>query len=309
MFTDAKTIDSRALNRAGAQPFRAALGRFLYKLRPGSADPMIAELCDTGILVCENFLPPDAFVAVQREAEAFMDEREPTVVNHWGTTELRHYFLIEQNVDRYSMQKNIDRKEFPHLVEWRHNQQVLALATGAERRTCRDHHGAALLEHLTFGDYSAPDTQTELHIDTFHNTHRVWLYLDDVTEDNAPFVYVPGSHHLDRVRLREEYLESTGGNGKSRRIHDEELRSRGLQTRTVVTCPRNTLVVANTCGYHCRSMGRPGATRRALHMTFRFNPFSLQPFVSSFKSSIKRSPARIDAPSSGGVVEEEQIAV
>ena len=299
MFTDAKTIESRALNRAGAQPFRAVLGRFLYKLRPGSADPTIAELCDTGILVRENFLPPDAFVAVQREAEAFMDEREPTVLHHWGTTELRHYHLIEENVDR---------QEFPHLVQWRHNQQVLALATGAERRACTDS-GAPLIEHLTFGDYSAPDTQTELHIDTFHNTHRVWLYLDDVTEDNAPFVYVPGSHHLDRVRLREEYLESTRRNGKSRRIHDDELRSRGLETRMVVTCPRNTLVVANTCGYHCRSVGRPGATRRALHMTFRFNPFSLQPFVSSFKSSIKRSAARIDTPSSGGVLEEEQIAV
>ena len=44
MFTVAKTLDSRALNLAGAQPFRALIARGLYNVRPRSHDPLIAEL-------------------------------------------------------------------------------------------------------------------------------------------------------------------------------------------------------------------------------------------------------------------------
>ena len=132
-----------------------------------------------------------------------------------------------------------------------------------------------MLEHLHIGDPSLHDGQTDLHIDAPFNTHKLWLYLDDVTPDHAPFVYVPMSHKLDWVRLRGDYLESIGKNFGSRKIGDEEVLRRGLET-VVVTCPRNTLVLANTCGYHGRAVGAPGATRRSLHMMFRSNPFSIR---------------------------------
>jgi hypothetical protein len=106
----------------------------------------------------------------------------------------------------------------------------MALAAAAERRSCRGD-GGSLIERLTMGVCSEPDPQTELHVDTFFNTHKMWLHLDDVTTENAPFVYVPGSHLLDRVRLRHEYVASTSRNDtddRSRRVTDEEVRNRGL---------------------------------------------------------------------------------
>jgi hypothetical protein len=262
VFTDAKTVDSRALNLAGAQPFRSVLARFLYNLRRGSHDPMIAELSRTGIIVCEDFLHPVAFTAVEREVEGYMSESSPKILHKDGTTEVRHFSLA-----------TVDSERFPHLEQWRGHRQVMALASAAERRNCRRGDGSSLVEHLSVGDYSQPDSQTELHLDTFFHTHKIWLYLDDVSTENAAFVYVPGSHLLDRVRLRHDYLESTSTNGASRRVSEDEVRSRGLERR-IVSCPRNTLVVANTCGYHCRSVGEAGASRRALHKAFRFNPFS-----------------------------------
>jgi hypothetical protein len=85
---------------------------------------------------------------------------------------------------------------------------------------------------------------------------------------------VPGSQRLDAVRLRNEYSGSTSeADDQSRRITEDEVRQRGLERR-IVTCPKNTLLMANTFGYHHRSAGQPGASRRALHMSFRFNPFS-----------------------------------
>lgn len=277
VFTDAKTVDSRALNVAGVQPLRAVLARFLYKLRPGSRDPMATELSRTGIIVCEDFLPPAAFTAAQREAQEYMGENSPKILHKDGTTEVRHFSLAP-----------VDSERFPHLEQWRRHRQVMALASAAERRICRGGDGVSVVEHLRVGDYSEPDTQTQLHLDTFFNTHKIWLYLDDVSTENAAFVYVPGSHLLDRVRLRYDYLESINANGASRRVSEDEVVSRGLERR-VFSCSRNTLVVANTCGYHCRSIGEAGASRRALHKSFRFNPFSP---VRWTPSRLKRSVVR-----------------
>lgn len=261
VLTGSKTIDSRALNLAGVQPLRAVLARLLYNLRRGPHEPMISDLARTGILTCEDFLPPAAFTALQREAEDYMGESAPTLLHH-GSTEVRH-FPLEQ----------VDAERFPHLAQWPDHQQVMALAAAAERRKCRGRSQMPLIEEVRVGDYSEPDPQTRLHADTFFNTHKIWLYLDDVDDDDAAFVYVPGSHLLDRVRLREDYLESTRTNEASRRVTDEEIRSRGLEQR-IVRCPRNTLLVANTCGYHCRGVGDAGTSRRALFMMFRFNPFA-----------------------------------
>jgi len=277
VFTDAKTVDSRTLNVAGAQPLRAALARLLYKARPGSRDPLIVELVRTGIIVCPEFLPAADFAALEREAEDYMRDTSPTWEGRDGTTEVRHYSLA-----------SVDPRRCPHLAEWPRHQELLALASNAERRSCGEGDGGSLLERVTLGDYSEADGQSSLHVDTFFNTHKFWLYLDDMSEANAAFVYVPGSHLLDRRRLLHEYLESTTTNVKSRRVSDEEVRSRGLERR-VIECPRNTLVVANTCGYHCRSVGQAGASRRALHHQFRFNPFPPETWSSA---GVKRHARR-----------------
>jgi hypothetical protein len=266
MFTVAKTVDSRALNRAGAQPFRALIARGLYNVRPGSHDPLIAELARTGIAMCENSLLPDAFEDLTGEVDAYMGANDPSTVIQDGADEIR----------RYSLEK-VDPTRFPQLAQWRSNPRVNALVSGAERRPVGDFDGGALIEHVLVGENAEeanPQDNTHLHIDTFFNTHKVWLYLDDVDAENGAFVFVPGSHLPDRVRLRHDYLESTGENRRSRRIGDDELKERGLE-QLVVECRRNTLVVANTCGYHSRSIGTPGTSRRALHREFRSTPFTL----------------------------------
>ena len=264
LFTAEKTIEDHSLNLVGAQPLRAALARLLYRIRPGSRDPLMAELA-AGVLVIEDFLVPAEFAAVEREAEEFMSLSRPTWIVHNGTTE----------VCRHSLDQ-IDPELFPALAQWRTNQRVAELASSAERRAYPRHReGGALVERLTLGDSSEPDEDAQLHIDTFFDTHKIWLYLDDVTAANAALVYVPGSHRLDRVRLRYEYRESVTRNRKSRRVGEDEVRSRGLQRR-VISCRHNTLVVANTCGYHCRSVGETGASRRSLHREYRYNPFRMR---------------------------------
>jgi hypothetical protein len=265
LLSDDKNIDNRALNFAGAQPLRAILARLLYKVRPDSRDPLMAELASNGIVLIEDFLQPSLFAAVEREADELMATTDPTWVIRSGTTEVRRHSLA-----------HVDPGPFPQLEQWRTDQRLVELAAAAERRSYpKGWDGGALVERLTLGDYSEPDGDTELHIDTFFDTHKLWLYLDDVSKTNAAFVYVPGSHVLDHIRLRYEYRESNTTNRKSRRVTEEEVRSRGLEP-LVFACRRNTLVLANTCGYHARSVGEPGASRRSLHKEYRYNPFKLE---------------------------------
>jgi hypothetical protein len=264
VFSAKKMVDSPALNRLGVQPLRAVGTRARYRVRRAPDDPVVQALAAQGFATIENFLPDDVFAATCAEVERYIDGRFPTLLHSLGTTTLSQYYLA-----------SLDPQGFPHLEAWRRNARVLQMGAGAERRPVGPASGGVLIEDITIGDYSTPDEQTRLHVDSVFHTDKVWLYLTDVTEENAPLVYVPRSHRLDAVRLRAEYRDSVDPNrciDPSRRVPDAEMQHRGLAPR-VVTCPRNTLVIADTSGYHARAIGRDGGHRRALYMFFRSNPF------------------------------------
>ena len=100
------------------------------------------------------------------------------------------------------------------------------------------------------------DPRPTCHVTRSFSTHKMWLYLDDVYEKNAPLVYVPGSHKLSVERLRQDYRESRARNG-SRRI-DEEKSIGGAYLDT--SCFQEVIPwYVHTCGYHCRSVGTPAS--------------------------------------------------
>src|SRR5437667_7973325 len=115
----------------------------------------------------------------------------------------------------------------------------------------------SILRHACAGP---PDPQTALHADTFHPTVKAWLFLTDVAEDAGPFTYVPGSHRLTAERLAWERRTSLSArhspNAEIRqgsfRIEPAELASLGLPQPRAFAVPANTLVVADTFGFHAR---------------------------------------------------------
>ena len=52
------------------------------------------------------------------------------------------------------------------------------------------------------------DAQQFWHVDTFHDTHKAWLYINDVGEKNAPFNFVLKSHLLSIKRFFWEWYKS-----------------------------------------------------------------------------------------------------
>ncbi|MEJ1158133.1 phytanoyl-CoA dioxygenase family protein [Prosthecomicrobium sp. N25] len=129
------------------------------------------------------------------------------------------------------------------------------------------------------------DPQTELHSDTFHPTAKVWLFLQDVGPEDGPFLYAPGSHRLTPERLAWEYEQSlTAGRDKrahhalgSFRVRPEDFARFDYAPPRQVTVAANTLVYADTYGFHARSVSTRPTLRMEIHGYLRRNPFL--PFV------------------------------
>jgi len=125
------------------------------------------------------------------------------------------------------------------------------------------------------------DPQTALHADTFHATGKLWLFLTDVGEDDGPFVFVPGSHRLTPQRRAWEYDQSLTARDDARRHHalgsfriaERELSALGYGAPRRMTVRANTLIVADTYGFHHRAPSSHATTRVEIHGYLRRNPF------------------------------------
>jgi hypothetical protein len=265
--SDDKTVKGKFLNLCGVQLIRAVAARAIYNLRtvtiPYTVVKMVNELKREGIVVLPDFLPQDHFELVQQEALALMEQnREKAELHKRGPNTVYHLSLPIQ----------CERHKTQVIQQFLDDVRIRAILEAAEKRSLG--HLLGKIEHLHQGIRAGHDPETELHSDIFFHTHKAWLYLSDVEDDCGPLVYVKRSHHLRPAQLLHAYKESCSRNGGSRRISLEEFERLGLE-ETVVSCRKNTLVVANTCGYHRRLKGEPGRDRYAVHVILRFNPFTL----------------------------------
>jgi hypothetical protein len=129
------------------------------------------------------------------------------------------------------------------------------------------------------------DPQTDLHTDTFHPTVKAWLFLNDVEADAMPFVYVPGSHRLTEERLDWERRMSIAASrpigtdyrqGEPRLIRAvsrADLAAMKLPEPLSIAVPANTLVVADTFGFHARGPSAKPTQRVEIWAFGRRNPF------------------------------------
>ena len=132
------------------------------------------------------------------------------------------------------------------------------------------------------------DVQKVMHMDTFFITVKFWFFPEDVTIDDGPFCYVPKSNILTDKRkawMRQQWTDiidgkidpqRTYGHAEgSLRVFDEELIEMGYDPQaTAHPVKANTLVIANTFGFHARGEVSNTVIRQAVHGSIRLS----QPF-------------------------------
>lgn len=266
ILSEQKLIASPTLNRLGLQVARTMAAHGLYNLRNIQTPKRFKEQVETlrrdGIVIVNDFLPPEEFQAVRGEFFDTYDRYQDKVLT-----------LESINVYQIAYFHKLSRESIPHSRQFIADPTVHALFEAGERRPWQDVFQFAGFEQITCGESGELDPQVSLHADAFYHTHKSWLYIEDVTQDNGPLALVKGSHHLTLQQIPYIYLHSfEQGVDPSRRISEEEMERLKLR-ETVVTCPRNTLVVANTGAYHRRTQGRPGTKRYAVQIMSRTSPF------------------------------------
>lgn len=269
-FLDNPLIGSEKLNRRGLHAWRVAQARALAERRRARlADRISPEDRQAferdGFVVKRDFLPPATFAALKQGLLAWPGPAREMVQ---GDTITRRYAVD------------------PELIG----------AVPAIREMLRDPRWQGLARYVASFDIepllyvqsilsrrhdAPPDPQTRLHADTFHPSMKAWLFLEDVGPADGPFRYVPGSHRLTPERLAWEkrrsctvaqdgdFLSARG----SFRIEEEELAALGLPPARPMTVPANTLVVADTYGFHARTVSERPTTRIELFAYSRRNPF------------------------------------
>jgi hypothetical protein len=268
-------LGSRLLNRLGLHVLRVVLAHGVTHLRWFFLAPLLPrtqrrQFREQGFLLIRDYLPAERFAALDAEVRAYRGEVRECVQ---GDTQTHHTLLDDRALrDLPNCRSLVDDRGYRRALQWaavRFGQPLI------------------FIEQVRNGFVSGggADPQKNLHADTFHPTMKSWLYLDAVTEANGPFAYVPGSNRLTWRRLRWEYRQSILGadlpdryaRRGSLRLTEHDRLELGLSEPRRFTVPANTLVIANTFGFHARSPAARGGTRRAIFTSSRTNPFNPWP--------------------------------
>lgn len=290
-FRDNPLLGSATLNRLGLHAGRLIAAHAVNRLRLMLLSPLAEparrrEFRERGFVVIPDFLPPAQFDALQREVRAARGEVRECIQ---GDT-LTHRILLDEAT-------LATMPALGHLFARPGFEPLLKYCAACLKRPL--YYVQSIKNGYVDGP---PDPQKTLHSDTFHPTMKAWFFIDAVPLDGGPFTYVPGSHRLSLARLKWEYERSCraaslrdGYSEKgSMRARPEDLAALGLPEPVRLTVEPNTLVVADTHGFHCRGQARPGTSRLEIWAYSRTNPFNPLPgFGFRFVSRIEYRLARL----------------
>jgi hypothetical protein len=268
-------LGCRLLNRLGLHVLRVLLAHGITRLRGLLLLPLLPRaqrraFRTEGYLLIPDLLPTDAFTALDAEVRSQRGEVRECIQ---GDTQTHRTLLDPDTLATLpACRRLLVNRSYRGPLQWAAVRYGLPLV---------------FIEQVRNG-YQADggeDPQKQLHADTFHPTMKAWLFLDDVTAEGGPFSYVAGSHRLTLKRLAWEYRQSIAGRELpdryarrgSPRLTEQDRIALGLPEPTRFAVPRNTLVIADTFGFHARSAVAAPCTRLAIYASSRTNPFNPWP--------------------------------
>jgi len=247
-----------ALNRFGVQVGRRLVSKARKRMTrwpiPLEFDSPLTGLRTEGCALLPRMFSPAALRELVEVAEhAATADDTPHVVAEVGGPQIESTRRQDLGDDE---QEVLDRF-------WRHP-TVLALLSAAERRHLDLDALHCTVQRLVTDGADADGTPL-IRSDVAHPTHAMWLYLSDVSEEDGPLVYYPGSQRLTARQLRGMYAGNAAGASDWRVVSEDEIAARKLEPR-VFTSPKGTAVLVSTFGYHGWLPPAPSSERLVLHV-------------------------------------------
>lgn len=269
-FGDNPILGSPRLNELGLHTGRLALAHKLAAWRRARLAHLVSdddrsEFERDGFVIKRDLLPPAEFATLVAQVKAYRGPARETIQ---GDALTRRIAIDGSVLARIPAARALLRlPAWDGLVRYIGSadaQPIVYLQT--------------ILSHVVEG--GNPDPQLELHADTFHPSVKAWLFLTDVPADDGPFVYVPGSHRVTAERLAWERRMSIEIHGRDRltrrgsfRIDAATLDALGLPPPRACAVPANTLIVADTFGFHARGASTHPSLRVEVWAYGRRSPF------------------------------------
>ncbi len=266
-------------NRLGLQIVRAlVMNREIRTARRAlpttSQSPEADVIHRDGVLVIPSFLPADVFAAVKEEYDSACHAgllEAPECVEDNGVIERR--IRVGRNRERFAVTRR--------ALGDSHRLRTLAAAV-----TGRLPDKVSLIVSI-MSSATGPTAPSRLigsnyiHADIHFPSVKAWLYLNDVDESNAAMTYARCSHRLSLGRLAYEYEASVRvARAKQRtavgqtvayglvRVPTEAQLARMAIREEPLCGPANTLVIADTMGFHRRGEFQGNRTRDLLNIRF-----------------------------------------
>lgn len=269
-YTPKLYIGPRWLNVLGLQVLRIGwhnLGRRTARAVPPKLQAIVSELERNGTVVLENFFPDAVFTQIKEEfdlAYAEWSKHKLSALESCGWDE-KYFQDIEEFVAPYSTP--IAKK---YLAE---NDDIRVLVEAITHRKVRR------LPEPLFWSIGVKETGVSEEKIKYHNTQylhsdvvfpsvKVWIYLNNVNEENGAFVYAKGSHSPTSKWALNEYKMSLRPQDSGCITHDYAERAGIFETS--LSAPANTVIISNHMGYHRRGEFKLGARRDAVHIDFRY---------------------------------------
>ena len=273
-FVDNPVIGSPRLNKLGLHRLRVAVADGMCRWRRSRLAKAVrpewrAAFDRDGFVAIPDLLPPAEFAALRAQ---ILQYAAPAREMRQGDAITRRMAINPAMLTAIpTLRDLLARKDLKALFHYVASFRIEPL-----------HYVQTIVTHC---ESSAIDPQETLHADAFHSSLKAWFFLNDVAADEAPFTYVAGSHHASPARLDweqarsltpPEQLDRLSARG-SLRIAQDELAPLGLPQPTALAVSANTLVVADTFGFHARGSSVRPVARVELWSYSRRNPFL--PFI------------------------------
>ena len=269
-FLDNPIIGSQRLNRWGLHRSRVRIADWLCRWRRRRLARHVPsdwrEAFDRdGFVVIENIVPREDFPALR---DAILDTT-------WPAREMRQGDAITRRIAI----DPVMLEAVPELDRLLNRNEIVALFNYvASFRTTPLHYVQTIVSNCGGDD---PDPQETVHADSFHASMKAWLFLRSVTEEDGPFTYVRGSHRFSPERMDWEHersladphsIDRLSARG-SPRLDSQTLGRMKLGEAQSLPVAENTLVVADTGGFHARGPAQRSGDRVEIWSYARRNPF------------------------------------
>ncbi len=260
-------------NTLGLHVFRT-LFLNIWRMKPKKVRKEISGYVKTldrdGIVVIPDFFPKEQFEAIKKEFDETYAGWSPFELN-------KEDFSKRQNdFPEYfeSIAEKITSPRTPAFSEFFVNNSLITEITSAvvhrkNRLTPYFHFWYLQRRNLENQNAGHLHSAAFPHADVPYPTIKVFLYLNDVDETNAAYIYAKGSHKMTLKRLLFDYkLSVRYAKTKNDVVTDEDIAKIGYHPESI--CGKaNTLFISNNMGYHNRGDFKTLEPRLTAQLDFR----------------------------------------